>query len=189
MRDRRKVEVALGAIAVAGIAEAVLIHLGRTYGSTPAERRYVLPGDGPRRLLHGAVGRSAAVPEQRAERGHDHPRPPAGRRSVTSFPTGRPTPSAASSSSRSKQSVRLYCTRRATCRRAGGRTHNSTGPGCSSSPRKAGGTKTRFLFRSRWRTAPWFLTAGARYAIVPADFVMARDMLHGVRARAELLKA
>src|SRR5947207_7291202 len=45
MRDRRYAEVALGAIASAGIAEAVLIHLGRSYGSTPAERKCVLPGD------------------------------------------------------------------------------------------------------------------------------------------------
>jgi hypothetical protein len=48
-----------------------------------------------------------------------------------------------------------------------------------------GGGSTRFLFRSRWTTAPWCLTLGGRLGIVPADFVMARDMLQGVKQRAE----
>jgi hypothetical protein len=50
-----------------------------------------------------------------------------------------------------------------------------------------GGRRTRFLFRSRWSTAPWWLTAAGWLGIVPADFVMARAMLRGVRRRAELL--
>jgi hypothetical protein len=50
-----------------------------------------------------------------------------------------------------------------------------------------GGRRTRFHFRSRWVTQPWWLTAGGWLAIVPADFVMARDMLHGVKRRAEAL--
>lgn len=50
-----------------------------------------------------------------------------------------------------------------------------------------GGARTRFLFRSRWRTAPWWLTVGGRFGIVPADFVMSRDMLDGVKVRAEQL--
>lgn len=48
-----------------------------------------------------------------------------------------------------------------------------------------GGTRTRFLFRSRWVTSPWWLTLGGRLVIVPADFVMSRDMLRGVKQRAE----
>jgi hypothetical protein len=51
----------------------------------------------------------------------------------------------------------------------------------------AGGRRTRFLFRSRWRTRPWWLTAGSWLALVPADFVMSRDMLRGVKQRAERL--
>jgi hypothetical protein len=47
------------------------------------------------------------------------------------------------------------------------------------------GRGTRFHFRSRWTTAPWWLTLGGRLLIVPADFVMSRDMLRGVRRRAE----
>jgi hypothetical protein len=50
-----------------------------------------------------------------------------------------------------------------------------------------GGRRTRFIFRSRWTTAPWWLTLGGWLAVVPADFVMSRDMLRGVKARAEAL--
>ena len=48
-----------------------------------------------------------------------------------------------------------------------------------------GGRATRFHFRSRWITTPWWLTLFGWLAIVPADFIMARSMLTGVRARAE----
>jgi hypothetical protein len=47
------------------------------------------------------------------------------------------------------------------------------------------GRSTRFMFRSRWTTAPWWLTLGGWLAIVPADFVMSRDMLRGIKERAE----
>lgn len=50
-----------------------------------------------------------------------------------------------------------------------------------------GGQRTRFLFRSRWTTAPWWLTLGGWLGVVPADFVMSRDMLRGVKNRAEAL--
>lgn len=43
------------------------------------------------------------------------------------------------------------------------------------------------MFRSRWATAPWWLTLGGRLGIVPADYIMSRDMLHGVKQRAEKL--
>jgi hypothetical protein len=44
---------------------------------------------------------------------------------------------------------------------------------------------TRFLFRSRARIGPWWLSVLYRLLLVPADFVMSRQMLHGVRRRAE----
>jgi hypothetical protein len=50
-----------------------------------------------------------------------------------------------------------------------------------------GGQRTRFLFRSRWNTAPWWFTLGGWLLIVPADFLMSRDMLQGVKQRAESL--
>jgi hypothetical protein len=47
------------------------------------------------------------------------------------------------------------------------------------------GQRTRYHFRSRWTTSPWWLTAGGWLGIVPADFYMSRGMLRGVRERAE----
>jgi hypothetical protein len=47
------------------------------------------------------------------------------------------------------------------------------------------GQRTRFLFRSRWVTKPWWFTLAGWLGIVPADFLMSHDMLHGVKQRAE----
>ena len=47
------------------------------------------------------------------------------------------------------------------------------------------GQRTRYHFRSRWTTSPWWFTAGGLLGIVPADFYMSRGMLRGVRERAE----
>jgi hypothetical protein len=48
-----------------------------------------------------------------------------------------------------------------------------------------GGRRTRYHFRSRWVTAPGWLTLSGWLGIVPADFVMSRDHLRGVKERAE----
>ena len=55
----------------------------------------------------------------------------------------------------------------------------------SFSLRDLGDGRTRFHFRSRARLAPWWLSAAYLLAIVPADHVMARQMLRGLQARAE----
>ena len=55
----------------------------------------------------------------------------------------------------------------------------------SLTPLGADGRRTRFLFRSRWITKPWWFTLFGWLIVVPADFVMSRDMLHGVKERAE----
>jgi len=47
------------------------------------------------------------------------------------------------------------------------------------------GGRTRLHLRVRGRTTPWWLTAAYHAAIVPADFVMAMGMLHGIRGRVE----
>jgi hypothetical protein len=47
------------------------------------------------------------------------------------------------------------------------------------------GRRTRYHFRSRWVTEPWWFTLGGNLGIVPADFLMSRDHLRGVKARAE----
>ena len=45
--------------------------------------------------------------------------------------------------------------------------------------------RTRFLFRTRARLGPRWLAAGYWLLMIPADFVMARQMCRGLRARAE----
>ena len=45
--------------------------------------------------------------------------------------------------------------------------------------------RCRFVFRTRARLAPWWVRAVYVGALVPADFVMSRQMLRGVKARAE----
>lgn len=47
------------------------------------------------------------------------------------------------------------------------------------------GDRTRFMFRTRARLGPWWLALVYRLALIPADFVMSRQMLRGVRDRAE----
>lgn len=47
------------------------------------------------------------------------------------------------------------------------------------------GSRTRFHFRSRWATKPWWFTLFGWLIVVPADFVMSRDMLRGIQERAE----
>lgn len=46
-----------------------------------------------------------------------------------------------------------------------------------------GGEHTRLVFRWRARTAPFWLTIGAHLLVVPADFVMSRGMMRGLRRR------
>ena len=48
-----------------------------------------------------------------------------------------------------------------------------------------GSDKTRFIFRSRGRAGPWWVAAAYLLAIIPANFVMSRQMFRGVKARAE----
>lgn len=45
--------------------------------------------------------------------------------------------------------------------------------------------RTRLIFRWCARTRPWWLTAGAWAVIVPADYLMSRDMLQGIKRRVE----
>jgi hypothetical protein len=48
-----------------------------------------------------------------------------------------------------------------------------------------GTSATRLHLRTRARLAPWWVAAGYVALLVPADFVMARQMLSGIRDRAE----
>ncbi|HVV35089.1 MAG TPA: hypothetical protein VHC63_00685 [Acidimicrobiales bacterium] len=51
--------------------------------------------------------------------------------------------------------------------------------------RDLGDGRTRFHFRSRVRTGPWWLRQLYRGLLIPADFVMARQMMRGIKQRAE----
>jgi hypothetical protein len=46
-------------------------------------------------------------------------------------------------------------------------------------------SRTRLLFRWRAVAGPWWLVALLEAAIMPADFVMSRDMLRGLQRRVE----
>jgi hypothetical protein len=216
MRSPRFGEVALGAIVVAAVAEAALVHLGRTYGSTPGERRRVLPGDdivadaqvvtnhaitinAPPRdvwpwLVQMGWGRGGWYTARAVDRLLFPDNGPSADAIVREFqqldvgdfiPDGPPDAHCGFIVERIDAERVLVL-------------HSTSHLPASWRPRaqldwswvfvltpEAEGTQTRFLFRSRWRTAPWWLTAGGRFGIVPADFVMARSMLQGIRARAE----
>ena len=47
------------------------------------------------------------------------------------------------------------------------------------------GGRTRLHLRVRGRASPWWLAAGYRAALIPADYVMAVGMLRGIKHRAE----
>lgn len=48
----------------------------------------------------------------------------------------------------------------------------------------ASGRASRFVFRWRGRTGPWWFTVGTHLLIVPADLIMSRGMMRGLRRRA-----
>ena len=205
------------ALAVAA-AEAVLVHLGRTYGSTAEEREKALPGDD---LIPAAIvqtdhaitidappaavwpwllqmgwGRGAWYTARWVDRllfpangpSADHIVPELQDISVGTFiPDGPPE-------TRTGLHVVDLQPERALVLRS-----NSHLP-VSWRDRAAldwtwvfvltpvdGGERTRYHFRSRWTTRPWWFTLGGWLAIVPADFLMSRDHLRGVRKRAEEL--
>jgi hypothetical protein len=212
--SRTSIAVA-AAVGAAATTEAVLIRLGRTYGSTPAERAATLPGDSviahPHVVTDHAVtidappsavwpwllqmgwGRAGWYTARWVDRllfpangpSADHIVPELQHLEVGDFiPDGAP-----------ETECGLYVVElepdRALVLRS-----NSHLPKSWRSHADLdwtwtfvltpldGGTRTRFHFRSRWTTAPWWLRLGGLLAVVPADFVMSRDMLRGVRARA-----
>ena len=206
----------LGGLGAAMAAEATLIHLGRTYGSTPTERRRSLPGDDVIRSP-AVVTDHAVTIDARPEdvwpwlvqmgwhrggwytaRWVDRLLFPANWPSVNRIipelqhvavgdfiPDGAPETGCG-------LIVEAFETNRSLV------LHSTSHLPKSWRDRAAldwtwvfvldpldRGDRTRFHFRSRWTTSPWWLTLGGHLAVVPADFVMARDMLHGVKQRAE----
>jgi hypothetical protein len=208
------------AIGVAVLAELVLIRLGRTYGSTAAERRLDLPGDDlvprPTAVTDHAV--TIDAPPERVwpwlvqmgwhragwytARWVDRLLFPANLPSAdrivpefqeiavgTFIPDGPPETECGLIVRHLEPDRALVL--RSTSHlpkswRDTGRARVDWSWSFNLTPLD-GGTRTRFHFRSRWDTAPWWLTLGGRFVIVPADFIMARDMLRGVGYRAERL--
>ena len=207
---------AVGAVGAIALGEAVLIRLGRTYGSDAAERAMALPGDriitDPKvvtdhavtidappsavwpwlvqmgwgragwytarwvdRLLFPANGRSAdrIIPElQDIE--------------IGMFIPDGPPETECGLIVREIEPERALVLRSTTHLPMSWRAHARLDWSWAFvlTPLDAG-RRTRFHFRSRWTTHPWWLTVSGWLGVVPADFLMSRDMLRGVKARAE----
>jgi hypothetical protein len=205
-----------GAVAAAALAEAGLIHLGRTYGSTEAERHLTLPGDDivvdPVVVTDHAItidappsavwpwlvqmgwGRGGWYTARWVDRLLFPANGPSVDRIVpelqdigvgTFIPDGPPHTECG-------LTVAAIEAERALVLRSGShlpmswRRHATLDWSWTFvlTPLDAG-RRTRFHFRSRWTTSPWWLTAAGWLGIVPADFIMSRDMLRGVKQRAE----
>jgi hypothetical protein len=212
-RARCRLAAVLGA---AVVVEITLVHLGRTYGSTPAERSMHLPGDRlvarPDTVTDHAItidappasvwpwlvqmgwGRAGWYTARWVDRLLFPANGPSAERIVpelqhievgTFIPDGPPETACG-------LTVEVIEPTRALVLRS-----NSHLPMSWRSRAQLdwtwtfvltpvdGGSRTRFHFRSRWMTSPWWLTLAGRLAVVPADFLMSRDMLRGVKRRAE----
>jgi hypothetical protein len=204
---------ALLALATAVAAEAALVHLGRTYGSTAAERAAWLPGDDiildpcvttdhaitidapPSAvwpwLVQMGWGRGGWYTARWVDRLLFPANGPSVDRVVPELqdlalgdfvPDGPPE-------TRCGFHVEVLEPQRALVLRSTSHLPRSWRDGARLDWTWAfvvtpvDGGRTRFHFRSRWVTSPWWLTLGGHLAVVPADFVMSRDMLHGVRRR------
>jgi hypothetical protein len=221
MAGRRRITFALPALVASAVAaEALLIHLGRTFGSTAAERREPLPGD-------DIVDDAAAVTNHAIDidappeavwpwlvqmgwhrggwytaRWVDRLLFPANWPSahriipelqdltVGSFIPDGPPESGCGMEVEVLEVNRVMVLHSTSHLPVGWRRRGIAALDWSWAfvlEPLEGGRRTRFRFRSRWSTWPWWVTAGGWLAILPADFVMSRDMLRGVRRRAEQL--
>jgi hypothetical protein len=205
-----------GVLAAAAGAEAGLIHLGRTYGSTPRERTMPLPGDDVIAMPKVQTDNAITIAAPPAEvwpwlvqmgwgrggwytaRWVDQLLFPANGPSVdrvvpelqdievgTFIPDGPPRTECGlhvvelvpqqALVLRSNSHLPMSWRERATLDWSWAFVLRPVDDG----------RRTRFHFRSRWVTDPWWFTAVGWLGVVPANFVMAKDMLRGVRQRAE----
>jgi hypothetical protein len=211
--DRR---VILGAVGAATIAEAVMIHLGRTYGSTAAERAATLPGDDivgdPNVVTDHAItidappaavwpwlvqmgwGRGGWYTARWVDRLLFPDNGPSAERIIpelqdigvgTFIPDGAPATECGLYVEEIEPERSLVLHSNSHLPKSWRRHSALDWSWAFVLTPLDGGRRTRFHFRSRWTTRPWLLTAGGWLAIVPADFIMSRDMLRGVKQRAE----
>ena len=213
-----KVRLGLAAAAVVATAEAGLVHLGRTYGSSEDERRKRLPGDelvaGPTVqtdhaitisappaavwpwLLQMGWGRGAWYTARWVDRLLFPANGPSADQIVpelqditigTFIPDGPPE-------TKTGLHVVELQPERALVLRSNSHLPMSWRERATLDWTWAfvltpvdGGQRTRYHFRSRWVTTPWWFTLGGWLGVVPADFLMSRDHLRGVKTRAERL--
>lgn len=205
----------VAALAAAGVTEAVLIRLGRTYGSTREERAARLPGDDivPRPtvqtdhaitidappsavwpwLVQMGWGRGGWYTARWVDRALFPANGPSAERVVpelqhisvgTFIPDGPPETECGlhvvelqperALVLRSNSHLPMSWRRRAALDWSWAFTMRALEDG-----------RTRYHFRSRWVTEPWWFTVGGTLGIVPADFLMSRDHLRGVKRRSE----
>jgi hypothetical protein len=207
---------AVGAVGAIAVTEAVLIHLGRTYGSTAAERGAVLPGDGivagPSVVTDHAItidappaavwpwlvqmgwGRGGWYTARWVDRLLFPDNGPAAIRIVpelqdirvgTFIPDGPPETECGLYVEEIDPERALVLHSNSHLPMSWRRSSTLDWSWVFVLTSLDGGRRTRFHFRSRWTTSPWLLTAGGWLGIVPADFIMSRDMLRGVKRRAE----
>lgn len=207
---------AAGALGAVALGEAVMIHLGRTYGSTKEERNARLPGDrivsDPKVVTDHAVtidappsavwpwlvqmgwGRGGWYTARWVDRLLFPANGPSADRIVpelqdigvgTFIPDGPPHTECG-------LVVEEIEHERALVLRSNSHLPKSWRPHSTLDWSWAfvltpldEGRRTRFHFRSRWTTGPWWLTLGGRLGIVPADFIMSRAMLRGAKTRVE----
>jgi hypothetical protein len=211
--DRRWI---VGAVGVATVAEAVMIHLGRTYGSTAAERAATLPGDAivgdPNVVTDHAItidappsgvwpwlvqmgwGRGGWYTARWVDRLLFPDNGPSAERIIpelqdigvgTFIPDGAPETECGLYVEEIEPERSLVLHSNSHLPKSWRRYSALDWSWAFVLTPLDGGHRTRFHFRSRWTTRPLLLTAGGWLGIVPADFIMSRDMLRGVKQRAE----
>lgn len=206
--------VVLVGIAVV-LAEAVLVHLGRTYGSTPEERRALLPGDDivldpcvqtdhaitiaapPQAvwpwLVQMGWGRAGWYTARWVDRllfpangpSLDRVVPELQDLSLGAFVPDGPPGTGCGFHVAVLEPGRALVLRSTSHLPRSWRDSTTLDWTWAFVVTPADGGRTRFHFRSRWVTSPWWLTLGGHLVVVPADFLMSRDMLRGVRDRVE----
>jgi hypothetical protein len=191
---KRAVRGAAALLVASALAETVLVRLGRTYGSTPQERAADLPGDDNVPRPHVVTDHAITID---APPECVWPWPSATRivpelqgLHVGDFvPDGAPETRCGFVVERLEPHRALVLHSISHLPLAWRERHHATLDWSWAFVLRPvdGGRRTRFSFRSRWSTAPWWFTLGGRLLIVPADFLMSRDMLLGVKQRAEAL--
>jgi hypothetical protein len=209
--------IAAGAVVLGCTAELALVHLGRTYGSTPAERAMPLPGDDlvpdPKVQTDHAItidappgdvwpwlaqvgwGRGGWYTARWVDRLLFPANGPSAERVVPELQhleVGMFIPDGPPETECGLHVVELEPERTLVLRSnshlpVSWRDRATLDWTWAFRLQPVGEDRTRFHFRSRWVTEPWWSTLGGWLVVVPADFVMSRDMLRGVRRRAEAL--